>query len=105
VGVWGEWAAVDGLGGPAVEWKWWAGEGVGEVAGGRAVLVGFTESPPAGSRRRDLFAESSAKPTLIKIIIIIANKSENVPTLNMTLDMVCIAYKKVVVVKLKFKFL
>jgi hypothetical protein len=25
--------------------------------------------------------------------------------LNMTLDMLCIAYKKVVVVKLKFKFL
>jgi hypothetical protein len=28
---------------------------------------------------------------------------ENFPTLNMTLEMLCIAYKKVVVVKLKFK--
>jgi hypothetical protein len=71
------------------------------------VLVGFAESPPAGSRRRDLFAESLAlgKANFNKIIIIIANKFENVPTLNMTLDIVCIAYKKVVVVKLKFKFL
>jgi hypothetical protein len=70
------------------------------------VLAGFAESPPAGSRRRDLFAESLAlgKANFNKIIII-ANKFENVPTLNMTLDIVCIAYKKVVVVKLKFKFL
>jgi hypothetical protein len=89
-----------GNGWPGREWERWAG--------GTVVLVGFAESPPAGSQRRDLFAESLAlgKANFNKIIIIIiSNKSENVPTLNMTLDIVCIAYKKVVVVKLKFKFL
>jgi hypothetical protein len=44
VGVWGEWVAVvDGLGGLAVEWKWWVGEGVGEV--------GQQESGTGGLRR------------------------------------------------------
>jgi hypothetical protein len=86
-------------GGPGREWERWAG--------GRAGLVGFAESPPAGSQRRDLFAESLTlgEANFNQKIIEIANKSENFPTLNMTLYMVCIAYKKVVVVKLKFKFL
>jgi hypothetical protein len=39
------------------------------------------------------------------MLLKIVNRSEIFPTLNMTLDMLCIAYKKVVVVKLKFKFL
>jgi hypothetical protein len=39
------------------------------------------------------------------LLIEIVNRSEIFPTLNMTLDMLCISYKKVVVVKLKFKFL
>jgi hypothetical protein len=43
VGVWGEWAAVDELGGLTVDWKWWAGEGVGEV--------GRRESGTGGLRR------------------------------------------------------
>jgi hypothetical protein len=41
----------------------------------------------------------SAKNIYIKI----AKLCENFPTLNMTLEMLCIAYKKVGVVKLKFK--
>jgi hypothetical protein len=74
-------------GGPAGERDWWA--------------------PPVGSRRKGPFAESLAlgEANFNKKIIEIANKSENFPTLNMTLDMVCIAYKKVVVAKHKFKFL
>jgi hypothetical protein len=41
----------------------------------------------------------------MKLNLKIAKKCEIFPILNMTLDMLCIAHKKVVVVKLKFKFL
>jgi hypothetical protein len=41
----------------------------------------------------------------VKFNLKIAKMCEIFPTLNMTLHMLCIAYKKVVVVKLKFKFL
>jgi hypothetical protein len=85
-----------GNGGPGRDWERWAGRREGPV--------GFAESPPARSRRRDLFDEISAlgEANFNKKIVEIANKSEKFPTLNMTLDMVCIAYKKVVVVKFKF---
>jgi hypothetical protein len=45
---------------------------------------------------------------LYKCIYLVKNSKKNAKKsleFNMTLDMLCIAYKKVVVVKLKFKFL
>jgi hypothetical protein len=72
-------------GGPAGEWDKWASP--------RASWGPFAESLALGEANFN------------KKTIEIADKSEKIPTLNMTLDMVCIAYKKVVVVKLKVKFL
>jgi hypothetical protein len=56
----------------------------------------------------EIFAERnvlSEEYLHVKFNLKIAKMCEIFPTLNMTLDMLCIAYKKVVVVKLKFKFL
>jgi hypothetical protein len=41
----------------------------------------------------------------VKFNLKIVKMCESFPTLNMTLDMLCIAYRKVVVVKLIFKIL
>jgi hypothetical protein len=69
---------------------------------------GFAESPPTelalGEETPLLSVKLSVKPIFIKkscvLLIKIVNRSEIFPTLNMTLDMLCTAYKKVVVVKL-----
>jgi hypothetical protein len=66
-----------------------------EVARGQS---GFAESPINGSRRR-FFLQMHL------ITQKIANKFKKSQKLNMTLDMLCISSKKLVVVKLKFKFL
>jgi hypothetical protein len=54
---------------------------------------------------REPYVELSAKKTFTKFYLHIANKFEITSKLNMTLHMLCIAYKKVVVVKLKIKLL
>jgi hypothetical protein len=80
-----------------------AGEWNGGLASPRAHQLALGEETPL------LSVKLSAKPVSSKkscvLLIKIVNRSEIFPTLNMTLDMLCIAYKKVVVVKLKFKFL
>jgi hypothetical protein len=75
------------------------GRGKGGLASPRAHQLALGEETSL------LTVKFSAKPIFIKKLIKIANRSDNLPTLNMTLDMLCIAYKKIVVVKLKFKFL
>jgi hypothetical protein len=50
-------------------------------------------------------ASHSAENFFIKFNLKIAKMCNIFSTLNKALDMLCIAYKKVVVVKLKFKFL
>jgi hypothetical protein len=80
-----------GIDGPAGEWN-------GGMASPRAHQLALGEETPL------LSVKLSAKPIFIKnscvLLIKIVNRSEIFPTLNMTLDMLCTAYKKVVVVKL-----
>jgi hypothetical protein len=79
--------------------RWWAGGPLGWMGrqGKWAAGLMFLREP------NKWFSAKNLSIFLKKLKI--ANKCKNSQKLNMTLHMLCIAYKKVVVVKLKFKFL